>query len=120
MNFKIVKYHCGCKYVFTDAMPRPGMCPEHQSTQKIVTLWCITCGIELEVIPLAGRRKRCLDCSEYKTKKDVKRWAQKKYNKEHGIEDEATPETLEEKEERIFCQWFKELQDRFRPPMFEF
>lgn len=105
MNFKIVEYHCGCRHVFTDAMPRSGICPEHRISQKMVTLWCETCEIKVEVIPLAGRRKRCMSCSEYKTKSDCKAWAQRKYNKKHGIEDEATPETLKEKEERLFKEW---------------
>ena len=106
MNFKIVEYHCGCKYVFTNAMPRLRICLEHQSIQKMVTLWCTDCGIKLEVIPLAGRRRRCNDCSAYKNKQAVRLFQQRKYNKKHGIKDEAMPETLEEKDERLLNECF--------------
>jgi len=112
MNFKIVKYHCGCRRVFTDVMPlkeiyqRPRICPEHQAIQKIVTLWCKDCGIKLKVIPLAGRRERCNDCSAYKNKLAVRLCQQRKHNEKHGIEDEAMPETLEEKDERLLNECF--------------
>ena len=108
MNFKIVKYHCGCKYVFTAAMPRPRICPEHQVIQKMITLWCENddCGIKLEVTPLAGRRRRCNDCSAYKNKLAVRLFQQRKHNKKYGIEDEATPEMLAEKDERLLKECF--------------
>ena len=106
MNFKIVEYHCGCRREFTDAMPRPKICPEHRSTQKMVTLWCTDCGVELEVIPLAGRRERCNDCSAYKNKQAVRLFQQRKYNKKHDIKDEAMPETLGEKDERLLNECF--------------
>ena len=106
MNFKIVKYPCGCKYVFTDAMPRTRICPEHRAIQKMVTLWCKDCGIKLEVIPLSGRRDRCNDCAAYKNKQAVRLFQQRKHNKKHGIKDEAMPETLEEKDERLLKECF--------------
>lgn len=69
MNYKLVEYRCGCKYIWLNETKRLQKCPEHNSTQKAITIWCLDCDAKMIVTPLSGQKIRCYECSKYKNKK---------------------------------------------------
>jgi len=90
MNYKIIKYNCGCKYVFiTDLEKRIlkdyKFCPKHRKLIKHFVLYCEDCSLRMtETGKLAWqRKKRCLKCAKSNQKKRTKaNWNEKakKYN----------------------------------------
>ena len=127
MNYKTIIYNCGCKYIFiTDpdktVLPRQSKCPKHKKNQITITLWCADCGLKVVAIPLAGwRQKVCHKCGSKRQRIASKNWNAKHpdYHKVNVTDKYRTTESVEAKKEkdiRHFNEWFKELQDRFKPP----
>jgi len=103
VNYKIITYNCGCKYVFiTDPAKRilknSKLCPIHGKSTKHVELWCIDCSVKItETNRLAWqRKKRCLKCAEIDQRKRAKEnWRKNadKYNKKkRGEKPKKEPE----------------------------
>jgi len=67
--YKVVKYLCGCKYVFpidkeSLIIGNHTFCPKHRKAKEYVVLWCESCGVKVKAKPQAGyRQKRCLNCT---------------------------------------------------------
>ena len=116
ITYRIVQFRCNCRYIYTGVNNRPSKCQEHGTTQKSVTFWCDICGTKHTVKPLSGLKKRCYWCSMYKQRGDINLAFQKKYNKEHNIQ-ELTSETLSEKDERHLDECFSKVREKFRPPV---
>lgn len=95
MNFKVITYHCGCKYVFvTDPdkqiLKAHKFCPSHGKLKKHVMLWCQDCGLEMTETGLLAwqRKKRCLKCAKLNQKKrTLENWRKKakKYNAKRRV-----------------------------------
>lgn len=112
MNYKVLKYKCGCKYILiTDPerviYHRPGhsKCPVHWTCQDYVLLWCVDCGVKIKAQPNAGyRQERCPSCKvERNRMRNRKAWKEKykgRYYKSGRIRYH-TEETEAEKAERI-------------------
>jgi len=100
MNFKVITYRCGCKYIFITNPEKQTLkdhkfCPIHGKLKKHVMLWCQDCGVELIETGLLAwqRKKRCLECAKLdqrkRTKENWRKWA-----KEYNIK-RRTPKTKE-------------------------
>ena len=92
MNYKIIKYNCGCKYVFiTDPekqiLKDSKFCPVHGKLKKHVELWCINCGLKIiETGLLSWQRKlRCEKCKAIDQNKRNLKNQQKKAEKKKKI-----------------------------------
>jgi len=124
MNYKIIEYICGCKYILIPTIKYSTKCPEHNKTQKNITLWCVICNSKVVAIPLAGhKRKVCYNCGVNKQRKASKRWNAKhpnyfKINTTDKYKTVEITETQEEKDDRHFKMWFQELRVRFKPPAY--
>jgi len=86
MNFKIIYYRCGCKYIFIiDKEKRIfknyTLCPTHEHLISRVVLWCKDCGLKITETEARTwqRKKRCLPCRDLKNLNRTKaNWALKK------------------------------------------
>jgi len=110
IKYRVVTYFCGCSYLWLYNTKRSPKCPEHGNVQVKITLWCRECNKKIITTPLAGRRKRCHECSSHQQNKRMNKRAQQTYNEKHGIKEEATAETLREKEERETDVWYQECR----------
>ena len=124
MNYKIIKYHCGCKYIFiTDPEKRPPLnllkCPVHKTLKIQITLFCLDCKkkVTRNNIIAAIKQFRCHDCAD-KRRREKNREGWKTVYKGKYVHRKVlkTTETLEQKDEREMEAWFNELQKKFAPP----
>jgi len=116
MNYKTIKYKCNCKYLWLNGTKRSPKCPEHNTVQNEITLWCKTCGVKIITTPLAGRRIYCHKHSTQQQNKRVKKRRQEKYNKDHGIETELTAEGIRERDERQLKDWYESCRRKWPIP----
>ena len=127
MDYKVIKYRCGCKYILiTDPekiiMKRSERCPVHWKAQEYTLLWCLDCGKRLKVSPRAGHnQKRCVLCAKERTKKKNREAWQTKYKgryKKNGQTRYAAAETKKKTVKRFVT--LKEvagnLREKYRPP----
>ena len=125
MNYKIIKYICGCKYMLIPSVKHDPKCPEHNKTQKDITLWCVNCGSKVVAIPLAGHKRLvCYNCGVENQRKASRRWNAKhpNYFKVNTTDKYLTvkaTETPEGKDVRVFNEWFQELRIGFEPVVFK-
>lgn len=126
MNYKIIEYMCGCKYIWIldpdkVILPHQSKCPKHKKNQISITLWCADCGLKVVAIPLAGwRQKVCHKCGAKRQRENSKKWNARhpNYFKVNTTDKHRTvelTETQEQKDIRHFKEWFRELQERFKP-----
>ena len=123
MNYKVIKYRCGCKYILiTDKEKRifkTGKCPEHWENQETVILWCSDCGVKIKAIPQAGHHQaRCYQCAkQYQLEVNRKNWKTKyagRY-KQCGVIRYLTKEPENIKAKRIINEIFAEIRRKFMP-----
>ena len=121
MNFKIISFKCGCKYILLLDKPifKGGKCPEHDKLQASVTLWCIDCHKKLEVKPQVGHRQmRCPLCSKlHQAEVNKENWRTKyagRY-KQAGVIQYSAKEPECVKAERIINDVFAKLRLKFIP-----
>jgi len=128
MNYKVIKYRCGCKYiVITDkkktVLPRNSYCPKHGVPQDFVLLWCVDCGLRIKTIPKAGHnQQRCYPCSqEYAKKRNRELWKIRyrgRY-KQKGKTQYTKKETEKDEKKRQINEWAESCRVMFRPPVWE-
>ena len=93
MNYKVLEYLCGCKYILVcdeNTLMRKGAaihdhskpCPEHKQRQKNMTVWCLDCHKKMVMKPQAGyNKKRCAKCAAENTRKIVREaWREGRYD----------------------------------------
>jgi len=123
MNFKVIEYRCGCKYILiTDPNKRifkTGKCPQHWQNQKHIILWCKDCNTRLKVRPQIGhRQKRCSKCAKiHQLEVNRYNWKNKyagRY-KQSGRIQYLGRETDKSKAKRIVDEIFDKLRLKFKP-----
>ena len=85
MNYKVLEYRCGCKYVLIcdkNILIKKGAgaihdhsktCPDHFKWQKTMTVWCLDCFKKMVIKSKAGyNKKRCVKCAAENTRKRVR------------------------------------------------
>ena len=127
MNYKIIIFKCGCKYIWLNGKGRPyKTCPEHKRPVGAYILWCQICGKRIKAVPQAGyRQKRCSDCKVIWERQEARKWAanhpgywqgrdMNKYRKEKQVAVK-TPETEKDEKKRQLTEWFEFMRAMFAP-----
>lgn len=124
MNYKVIKYRCGCKYiVITDkkktVMPRSSYCPIHRVPQDYVILYCVDCGLRIKATPKAGHNQaRCYPCAEEQKKKRNRELWETRYRgryKQNGKTQYTKKETAKDEAKRQINAWYESCRAIFAP-----
>ena len=123
MNYKIIKYKCGCLLEWEPGTFRQANCIIHKRPVLSYTLWCEVpeCGVEITTSPKAGFRQiRCKKCSKKREKircRDA--WRKGIYkNSDYGIPRNIPRELKESegsKQRRFIDECFNKLRQKYLP-----